>query len=101
MPENNPHTLFRMDFARTSATTHRTCALFSTYTVIRTNIVIRTYTVIRFQDFFLPTLLLGPTRLLNFIIFSHQHCYSDSTVIRHPRVIFEPRPPNFENQYNF
>ena len=38
------------------------------------------------SGFFPPTLLLGPTRLLNFRIFSHQHCYSDSTVIRHPRV---------------
>ena len=39
-----------------------------------------------FRNFFPPTLLLGPTRLLNFRIFSHQHCYLDSTVIRHPRV---------------
>ena len=35
-------------------------------------------------------MLLGPTRLLNFRIFSHQHCYLDSTVIRHPRVVLTP-----------
>ena len=35
---------------------------------------------------FLPTQLLGPTRLLNFKISSHLHCYSDSTLIRHLRV---------------
>ena len=36
---------------------------------------------------FLPTRILGPTRLLHFKISSHLHCYSDSTLIRHPRVI--------------
>ena len=36
---------------------------------------------------FLPTRLLGPTRLLDFKISSHLHCYSDSTLIRHLRVI--------------
>ena len=35
---------------------------------------------------FLPTRLLGPTRLLNFKISSHLRCYSDSTLIRHFRV---------------
>ena len=35
---------------------------------------------------FLPTRLLGPTRLLNFKISSHLHCYSDSTLIQHHRV---------------
>ena len=39
-------------------------------------------------SFFPPTRLLGPTLLLDFRIFSHRHCYLDSTVIRHPRVIF-------------
>ena len=35
---------------------------------------------------FLLTRLLGPTRLSNFKISSHLHCYSDSTLIRHLRV---------------
>ena len=35
---------------------------------------------------FLPTRLLGPTRLLDFKIISHLHCYLDSTLIRHHRV---------------
>ena len=36
---------------------------------------------------FLPTRLLGPTHLLNLKISSHLHCYLDSTLIWHPRVI--------------
>ena len=35
---------------------------------------------------FLPTRLLRPTRLLNFKISSHLHCYSDSTLIQHLKV---------------
>ena len=51
-----------------------------------------------FFQTFLPTRLLGPTRLLNFRIFSHQHCYSDSKVIRHPRVIFVNQPSVWQRQ---
>ena len=36
---------------------------------------------------FLPTRLLGPTRLLNFKISSHLHCYLDSTLIRPMQVV--------------
>ena len=44
------------------------------------------YTYVKVLRKFLPTRLLGPTRLLNFRFFSHLHGYLDSTLIRHHRV---------------
>ena len=44
------------------------------------------YTYVKVLRKFLPTRLLGPTRLLNFRLFSHLHGYLDSTLIRHHRV---------------
>ena len=44
------------------------------------------YTYVKVLRKFLPTRLLGPTRLLNFRFFSHLHGYLDSTLIRHLRV---------------
>ena len=45
------------------------------------------YTYVKVLRKFLPTRLLGPTRLLNFRLFSHLHGYLDSTLIRHHKVI--------------
>ena len=44
------------------------------------------YTYVKVLRKFLPTRLLGPTRLLNFMFFSHLHGYLDSTLIQHHRV---------------
>ena len=40
------------------------------------------YTYVKVLRKFLPTRLLGPTRLLNFKISSHPHCSLDSTLIQ-------------------
>ena len=44
------------------------------------------HTHLSYFEKFLPTRILEPKRLSNFQIISHQHCYLDSTLIRHHRV---------------
>ena len=46
--------------------------------------------VILFWKFFLPTLLIEPTRLFDFGNFSYLHIISNCTLIKEVRVVFNP-----------